>query len=77
MMVFGTEMMRDTVFGVVGHFESAQNDGLAVHVISWSLALIIYQQNYPQSQKSALGNCERIWSKSSNLSASSSKASWS
>jgi len=34
MMVFGTEMMRDTVFGVVGHFESAQNDGLAVHVIS-------------------------------------------
>lgn len=33
------------------------------------------QQNDPQSQKSALGNCQRIWSKSSNLlSTSSSKA---
>lgn len=32
-MVFGPEMMRDTVFGVVGYFESAKRDGLAVHVI--------------------------------------------
>lgn len=31
-MVFGPEMMRDTFFGVVGHFESAKKDGLAVHV---------------------------------------------
>lgn len=39
-MVFGPEMMRDTVFGVVGHFESAKRDGLGVHVIDSSLALI-------------------------------------
>ena len=32
-MVFGPEVMRDTIFGGVGHFESAKKDGLAVHVI--------------------------------------------
>lgn len=32
-MVSGPEMMRDTVFGVVGHFESVKRDGLAVHMI--------------------------------------------
>lgn len=34
-------MMRDTILGVVGHFESAKRDGLAVHVIERSFALIL------------------------------------
>lgn len=32
-MVFGPEMMRDTIFSVVGRFESAKKDQLAVRVI--------------------------------------------